>query len=128
MDPLGFALENFDAIGQWRSVSEAGTPVDSSGALQDGTRFKGPAEFRRALLNHRDEFVQTLTEKLLTYAIGRGLEYEDAPSVRRIVRLASPGYRWSDLILGVVNSAPFRMRMAQAGGSMTAPEAQRQQQ
>jgi len=112
MDPLGFALENFDGIGQWRTSAEGDTSIDASGTLSDGTTFNGPAEFRVALLKHRDEFIATVTEKLLTYALGRGLEYYDEPAVRAIVRQAAPSeYRWSALILGIVKSAPFQMRM-----------------
>jgi hypothetical protein len=112
MDPLGFAMENFDAIGRWRDNSGAGnTPVDASGVLPDGTKFSGPAELRQVLLDRRGEILHTVTTKLLTYAIGRGVEYHDAPAIRRIIRDAEPGgYRWSSLILGVVNSAPFQMR------------------
>ena len=110
MDPLGFALENFDATGKWRTVGEGGTGIDASGTLPDGTRFNGPAEFRAALVAHRDEFVGTLTEKLLTYAIGRGVEYYDMPEVRKILKTANANEnRWSALIAGVVNSTPFRM-------------------
>jgi uncharacterized protein DUF1588/uncharacterized protein DUF1585 len=110
MDPLGFALENFDATGKWRTVGEGGTGIDASGTLPDGTRFNGPAEFRAALVAHRDEFVGTLTEKLLTYAIGRGVEYYDMPEVRKILKSANANEnRWSALIAGVVNSTPFRM-------------------
>jgi hypothetical protein len=112
MDPLGFALENFDAIGRWRAASGAGgTPVDAVAELPDGTRFEGPAELRDVLLGRRDEFVHTVSEKLLTYALGRGLEPYDAPAVRNIAReAAAGGYRWSSLILGVVTSTPFQMR------------------
>jgi hypothetical protein len=110
MDPLGFALENFDAIGRWRIEDESGKPVDASGAFPDGTTFQGPAEFRRALLTRQDEFVSALTEKLLTYALGRGLETYDMPAVRAIMRGAKPAdYRWSSLIFGIVDSVPFRM-------------------
>jgi hypothetical protein len=110
MDPLGFALENFDALGKWRT-SEGGTPIDPSGQLPDGTRFQGPAELRKILLSRREQFVTTVTEKLLTYALGRGLEHYDQPVVRKIVREAAPnGYRWSSLIVGVVSSTPFQMR------------------
>ena len=113
MDPLGFALENFDAIGRWRTIGEANTPIDASGTLADGTTFNGPVEFRRALLTHREEFVTAATEKLLTYALGRGLEYYDAPAVRTILREATPGdYRWSSIIMGIVKSTPFQMRTA----------------
>jgi hypothetical protein len=114
MDPLGFALENFNAVGQWRETSEAGKPVDASGTFPDGTRFDGPAQFRRALTDRRDELVTTITEKLLTYALGRGLEYYDAPAVRKIVReAASTDFSWRALILGVVKSMPFQMRRSQ---------------
>jgi mono/diheme cytochrome c family protein len=113
MDPLGFALENFDAIGRWRTVGEANTPIDASGTLADGTRFNGPAEFRRALLTHREEFVTAVTEKLLTYGLGRGLEYYDAPAVRAILQEATPGdYRWSSIIMAIIKSTPFQMRTA----------------
>lgn len=111
IDPLGFALENFDAIGGWRANTEAGTPVDASGTLADGTKVDGPQALRRALLSHREDFATTVTEKLLTYALGRGVEYYDAPAVRKIVRDASADeYRWSSLILGIVKSVPFEMR------------------
>jgi hypothetical protein len=112
MDPLGFALENFDALGKWRT-SEGGTPIDPSGQLPDGTRFQGPAELRKILLSRREQFITAVTEKLLTYALGRGLEHYDQPVVRKIVREAAPnGYRWSSLIVGVVSSTPFQMRMS----------------
>jgi hypothetical protein len=111
MDPLGFALENFDGIGRWRLTSEARTPIDAAGALPDGTRFEGPAQLRTLLVSRREEFVGALTEKLLTYALGRGVDYYDAPAVRAIVREAAPGgYRWSSLVLGIVKSPPFQMR------------------
>ena len=112
MDPLGFALENFDAVGKWRNTSGLGnTPIDASGVLPDGTKFQGPAGLRKVLLSHPEQFVDTVTEKLLTYALGRGLEYYDMPAVRRIVREAKPNdYRWSSVILGIVQSTPFQMR------------------
>ena len=111
MDPLGFALENFDAIGRWRTTSGAAdAPVDASGELPDGTRFDGPAELREILLSKREQFVETFTEKLLTYALGRGVEYSDRPAIRKIVREAAPDYRWSSLILSLVQSTPFQMR------------------
>jgi hypothetical protein len=116
MDPLGFALENFDALGKWRTA-EGGTPIDPSGQLPDGTRFQGPAELRKILLDRRGQFVTTITEKLLTYALGRGLEHYDQPVVRKIMREAAPnGYRWSSLISGVVNSIPFQMRTSSGSG------------
>ena len=115
MDPLGFALENFNAIGQWRSV-EANAPINPSGTLPDGTPFTTPAEFRRALLTEpwASEFVSTATAKLLTYALGRGLEYYDAPTVRSITRKAKKNdYSWSSVVLGIVQSSPFQMRRMQ---------------
>ena len=114
MDPLGLALENFDAIGRWRERSESDEPVDASGVLPDGTRFDGPRGLRTVLESRAEEFVTTLTEKLLTYAVGRGVELADAPVVRRIVRdAARDDYRFSSLIAGVVDSRPFRMRRVQ---------------
>jgi hypothetical protein len=115
MDPLGFALENFDGTGKWRTI-DAGTKIDASGALPDGTPFNGPAELRRVLLeNRREQFVSTFTERLLTYALGRGVEYHDFPAVRRIMREAAPGgYRLSGLVLAIVKSTPFQMRRAES--------------
>ena len=110
MDPLGFALENFDAIGRWRT-SDAGFPVDASAVLADGlTTFDGPAGLRRVLLDRSEQFVETVAEKLLVYALGRGVEHHDRPVIRAIVRAAEDDHRWSALILGIVESAPFRMR------------------
>jgi hypothetical protein len=111
MDPLGFALENFDATGRWRS-EDAGAPIDASGVLPDGTTFDGPTEFRAALLTRRDEFVGAFVEKLLTYALGRGVEAYDMPAVRAIVRQAAPAHRWSAIVLGIVTSTPFQMSVA----------------
>ena len=111
MDPLGFALENFDGIGQWRATSEAGTPIDASGELADGTPVDGPVSLRDALLKRPENFVTTVTEKLMTYGLGRGVEYYDASAVRGIVREASvDGYTWSALITGIARSVPFQMR------------------
>jgi len=113
MDPIGFALENFDGIGKWRS-KEAGQKVDASGQLTDGTKLDGVVSLRQALLRYSPQFVRTVTEKLLTYALGRGVEYYDAPSVREIVRTAhNDNYRFSSFILGIVNSTPFQMRRSQ---------------
>ena len=113
MDPLGFALENFDGIGQWRD-DDGGAPIDASGVLPDGTAFSGPADFREALLERRGEFVRTVAEKLLTYALGRAVGAHDMPAVRRILsESAADDHRWSSLILGIVESRPFRMRQAQ---------------
>jgi Protein of unknown function (DUF1592)/Protein of unknown function (DUF1588)/Protein of unknown function (DUF1585)/Protein of unknown function (DUF1587)/Protein of unknown function (DUF1595) len=110
MDPLGFALENFNAIGAWRSA-EANQPIDASGVLPNGAKFQGPAELRSILLSQPEQFVQTVTEKLFTYALGRGLEYYDEPAVRKIVREAARNdYRWSALILNIISSPQFKMR------------------
>ncbi len=110
MDPLGLSLENFDAIGQWRTM-DAGTPINASGVLLDGTKVDGPAALRRALVAQKEQFVGTVAERLLTYAIGRGLEHYDAPAIRGVVRAAAADdYRWSSTILALVKSAPFRMR------------------
>jgi hypothetical protein len=112
MDPLGFSLENFDAIGQWRTT-DAGSPINASGVLLDGTKVEGPAALQHALVAQKQQFVKAVTGKLLTYALGRGLEYYDAPAIRGIVRnAAADDYRWSSLILGIVKSAPFQMRRA----------------
>ena len=111
MDPLGFALENFNGIGQWRTTEGAdNTPIDSSATLPDGTKFQGPAELRQILLSKPDQFATAVIEKLLTYALGRGVEYFDEPVVRKIRRESAPDYRWSSLILGVIKSEPFQMR------------------
>lgn len=110
MDPVGFALEKFDAVGRWRTA-EDGVPVDATGSLPDGAQFDGAPGLQRALLSQPDLFVSTLAEKLLTYASGRGLEYYDAPAIRAIVREAGRNdYRFSAVILGIVKSAPFQMR------------------
>jgi hypothetical protein len=115
MDPLGLSLENFDFVGRWRSVDEALMPIDASGVLPDGTKFDGPSGLRTILTSHPDRFVRTVTAKLLTYALGRGLEYYDLPAVRRIARdAARNNYRASSIILGVVNSVPFKMRRRQS--------------
>jgi mono/diheme cytochrome c family protein len=114
MDQLGFALENFDAIGEWRDRDPSGQPIDASGKLPDGTVFSGPVELRKVLLNHSDDFLTTMTEKLLTYALGRGLEPADAPAIRLIKREAArTNYRFASLVQAIVSSAPFEMRMAQ---------------
>ncbi len=118
MDPMGLSLENFDAIGQWRTT-DAGTPIDASGVLLDGTKVNGPRDLRQALIAKKAQFATAVTEKLLTYALGRGLEYYDAPAVRAIDRAAAAdGYRWSSLIQAIVKSAPFQMRTA---GAKTPP-------
>jgi hypothetical protein len=112
MDPLGLALENFDATGRWRDRDRyAGAEIDSSGVLPDGTPIKGPDDLRAALLRRPEQFVQTFTEGLLTYATGRKLEHYDMPTVRRIVRgSAGSQYRFSSIVQAVVRSEQFRMR------------------
>ena len=113
MDPIGFALEHFDAVGRWRDT-EGGTPIDASGTLPNGTTFSGLPALREVLLERHEEFVSTVTEKLLTYALGRGVEYYDRPSIRAIVRQAEENdYRWSSLILEVARSQPFQMRRSE---------------
>jgi len=109
LDPIGFAMENFNAVGAWRT-EDAGKPIDASGELADGTKVDGVVALRKAIMSRPEVFVQTVTEKLMVYGLGRGLDYRDMPAVRRIVHDArSNDYRLSDLILGVVQSAPFRM-------------------
>jgi hypothetical protein len=117
MDPIGFSLENFDAIGAWRDYEYGSdTPaIDASGRLLDGTDVTGPVELREALMARPDIFVATVVEKLMVYALGRGLVATDMPTVRQIVRNAEAGeYRFSELILGIVESVPFRMRVKEA--------------
>jgi hypothetical protein len=112
MDPLGFSLENFDAIGQWRTT-DAGAPINASGVLLDGTKVEGPTALRQALVAQKEQFVRTVTAKLVTYALGREVESSDAPEIRGIVRTAAADdYRWSSIISAIVKSAPFQMRRA----------------
>ena len=111
IDPPGFALENFDSAGRWRSVGPDGSPLDVAGTLADGTQVNGPVALREAILSRPDAFVTVVTEKMLIYALGRGLEPSDMPVVRRIVRKAAQNdYRLSSIITGIVESAPFQMR------------------
>jgi len=111
MDPAGLSMENFDAIGRWRTRTEAGEPIDATGGLPGGTTFDGVAGLRKAILSRPELFVTTVTEKLLTYGLGRGLAHVDAPAVRSIVREArGQDYRFGSIVLGVVKSAPFQMR------------------
>src|SRR5262249_61506277 len=110
MDPLGFALENFDANGRWRTTGEGGTNIDASGQLVDGSRFDGPTGLRSVLLARREQFVTNVAEKLLRYALGRRLEAYDQPAVRRIVReAAARDCRWAALVRGRVPRVPFRV-------------------
>jgi mono/diheme cytochrome c family protein len=111
MDPIGFALDNFDAVGKWRTADDSGTPIDPSGVFPDGTKFDGVAGLRQLLLGRPEQFVSTLTENLLTYSLGRSLAHYDVPTVRAIVREAARNdYRFSSLVLGIVRSTPFQMR------------------
>jgi hypothetical protein len=112
LDPLGFALENFDAVGTWRDIDRyAGTPIDASGSMADGTALAGPDDLRKALMKHPDQFVQTFTERLLTYALSRTLQYYDMPVVRKIVRdTKADDYRFSSIVWAIVQSEPFQMR------------------
>ncbi len=111
-DPIGFALENYDAVGRWRTL-EAGEPIDASGTMYDGTAFSGVAGLQKAILSRPEMFVNTLSEKLLTFALGRGVAYYDAAALRKVVRDArAQDYRFSSIVLGIVNSTPFRMRKA----------------
>jgi hypothetical protein len=110
MDPIGFSLENYDALGKWRTRF-AGQDIDASGLLPDGNTFDGPHGLRSLMLSRPDDFVGTITEKLMRFALGRSLEYFDMPEIRAIVRAAKKeDYRWSQVILGVVQSTPFQMR------------------
>ena len=112
MDPVGFALEHFDALGKWRSTSDA-APIDASGTFPDGTSFEGIAGLRRLLASHKDDFARTLTAKLLAYAIGRGLDHHDMPAVRKAAReAAGADYSWSSIITAIVSSTPFTMATA----------------
>jgi hypothetical protein len=110
MDPIGLAMENYDAVGRWRT-HESGTPIDVSGGLPDGSKFEGLAGLQKALLSRPEVFVNTMAEKLMTYSLGRGVEYYDAPAVRKVVSESrDTSYKFSSLVLGIVNSTPFQMR------------------
>ncbi len=113
MDPVGFSLENYDAVGRWRDLEDA-RPVDASGGLPDGSKFDGVAGLQQALLKHPEVFANTFTEKLLTYALGRGVEFYDAPAVRKIVRQSSASdYRFSSFLVSIASSTSFQMRRSQ---------------
>jgi hypothetical protein len=112
IDPVGFSLENFDAVGRWRDL-EAGQPVDASGGLPDGSRFIGVEGLEQGLRERPELFARTVAEKLLTYAVGRGMQHHDGPAIRKIVRHAEQdGFRFSSLILGIVQSDPFQRRQS----------------
>ena len=116
MDPLGFALENFDGVGEWRE-KEPGGAIDPEGQLADGAAVDGPVALRKALLKRPEMFARTLTQKLMTYGLGRGVEYQDKPLVRAVAREAArQNYRFSSIVLGIVKSAPFQMKKAQNTG------------
>jgi Protein of unknown function (DUF1592)/Protein of unknown function (DUF1588)/Protein of unknown function (DUF1587)/Protein of unknown function (DUF1585)/Protein of unknown function (DUF1595)/Cytochrome C oxidase, cbb3-type, subunit III len=120
MDPIGFALENFDGVGQWR-IQDDGSPIDPSGTLYNGAKVDGPVALRNMLADHPDVFAGVMTEKLLTYALGRGVEYYDMPAVRKIVQQAqSNNLRFSSLVLGTVESVPFEMKIKTAGAATDA--------
>jgi hypothetical protein len=113
MDPIGFAMENFDPIGRWRD-SDGGSAIDASGVFPDGEKFNGMAGLKAALLSHPEEFASTAAGKLLMYALGRNVQYFDEPAVRAIVKAgAASHYTFDSLVLGVVKSAPFQMREVQ---------------
>jgi hypothetical protein len=115
MDPLGFSLENFDTIGSYRTMDRfTRTNIDTSGKLVDGTPVNGPTDLRNALLAHPEQFVQTLTEKLMTYGLGRGVEYYDMPSIRKIVRDSkASNYKFSSIVMGIVNAPAFQSSMVE---------------
>jgi mono/diheme cytochrome c family protein len=114
MDPLGFSLENFDALGKWRTSVDA-LPVDASAALPDGTKFDGVTGLRQLMASHQEDFARTFTQKLLGYALGRSIESTDLPAIRQITKNAAPGgYRWSSLIMGIARSTPFTMSTTRA--------------
>jgi len=119
MDPLGFALENFDAVGAFRSKDRwAGISIDASGKLVDGTPVTSPSDVRKAIEKHPDQFVQTVTEKMMMYALGRSLHYYDMPAVRKIVRDSSrDGRRFSSIVMGIVKSPPFQMQRVETASS-----------
>jgi len=115
MDPLGFAFENYDAIGRWRT-HEGKFAVDASGTLPDGKSFSGAAELKQILRGQKDEFTRCLSEKMLTYALGRGLERYDRPALSQIARVTSENdYRFSSMILAIAKSMPFQMRRGDGG-------------
>jgi hypothetical protein len=115
MDPIGFALESFDVVGRYRTYDENFEPIDSSGVYADGTRIDGLTGLRQVLVNHSRQFLFNVTSTVLTYALGRGVEYYDAPAIRAILRdAAATDYRLSSLIVGIVKSVPFQMRRSES--------------
>ena len=128
MDPIGLALENFDAVGRWRPKGDDGAELDTTGSLPDGTSFNGPVQLRQALLGRPELFASAVAEKLMTYALGRGLEYYDGAGIRSIVREAAGNqYRFSSIVWGIVNSTSFQMKRtapAREGAKSTATSGQ----
>jgi mono/diheme cytochrome c family protein len=124
MDPLGFALENFDTIGSYRTMDRfTRTKIDTGGRLVDGTQVNGPVDLRKALLQHSDEFVQTFTEKMMTYALGRGVEYYDMPAIRKIVRAAkADNYKFSSIVMGIVSAPEFQSSITEQEKPRPAPQ------
>jgi len=121
IDPAGFALENFDAVGQWQTATREGLAIDAAGMLADGTKVDGPAALRKALLARPEVFASTLAEKLLIYALGRGLEPADMPVVRSVVgKAAVQNYATQTIVQEIVRSAPFQMRTTMRGAGATA--------
>jgi hypothetical protein len=119
MDPIGFALENFDVVGVWR-INDSGSRIDPSGVMFDGVKLDGPADLRKAILNHSDAFLGAFTENLLAYGLGRVIDHRDMPFVRTIARdAAKNNNRFSTFVLGVVKSAPFQMRAVEESGPDT---------
>jgi Protein of unknown function (DUF1588)/Protein of unknown function (DUF1585)/Protein of unknown function (DUF1592) len=120
MDPLGFALENFDAVGQWRDTDE-GAKIDPSGTMYEGTKVTKPSDLRKMLASHPDVFLSVFTQKLMTYALGRGVEYYDMPTIRAILRESSKDdYKFSSILMGVIKSPPFQMKLKKAAGNVVA--------
>jgi len=116
-EPIGLALENFDAVGAWRFQDE-GASIDATGVLVDGTKLDGVASLRNSMVSYSDQFVRVVTEKMLTYGLGRGVEYGDMPLVRSIVRdSAGSNYKFSDLVLGIVKSSAFQMNIKKPGAT-----------
>jgi hypothetical protein len=126
LDPLGLALDNFSAVGEWRTKDRfAGTPIDATGVLPDGSPINGPIDLRNALMKHPDQFVQTFVQKLMTYGLGRTLDYRDMPTVRRIVHeTAADNYKFSSIVMAIVNSDQFQMNEVPIdSGTKTAKDA-----
>jgi len=120
-EPIGLGLENFDATGAWRTL-DGETPIDASGTLVDGTKIDGIAGLRDSLVHHSDQFARVFTERMLTYALGRGVEYEDMPTLRTIVRDSAAGkYKFNAIVMGIVKSAPFQTSMKSAAPSANVP-------